>query len=196
MGATLLAWLAKSALMQSPIGAFLRWIPRPVWKWLALGAAALALFLVHQHVARKQISAAEKRGYDRAIADVKAAQARTDAAARARKARIDTAATKITTKAEAHYEQAASDIAGDARALRLRRPPIVEPVRVTSRALPGFPGGAGGGDGAAQGEVPGLAQIPWLELVDHGELCDLDRAKLATLQGWIRDQANNQEKAR
>lgn len=164
-------------------------IPPKGWLIIAIVLAIVVGFFVHQHRAHAAIAAAEKRGYDHAIADVKAQQARVDARARARKARIETAATRITQKTEAHLAKTVTDIAGDARALRVRGAPRLEPVRVTGGALPGLPGAAGGGDGAAQGAVSGLAQVPWIELVDHGELCDVDRAKLGALQGWIREQA-------
>lgn len=164
-------------------------IPPKGWLIIAIVLAIVVGFFVHQHYAHAAIKAAEKRGYDQAIVDVKAEQARLDARARARKARIETAATNITQKTEVHLAKTVTDIAGDARALRLRGAPRLEPIRITGGALPGFSGAAGLGDGAAQGAVLGLAQVPWGELVDHGELCDVDRAKLGALQGWIREQA-------
>lgn len=168
----------------------------PKVKLAIAGLVLLAvLFFVHQHVAHKRLKAQFNAGYAKAIADVAERQKKTDAAARQRKQRIDGAAVKITQKAEAHHEQAVADIARDAGALRLRRPPRVEPIRVTGGDLPGFPGAAGGRDGAASRAVPGLAEIPWLELVDHGELCDVDRAKLETLQQWLRDQRDLQQRA-
>jgi hypothetical protein len=164
-------------------------IPPKVKLAIAIGILVLILFFVHQHVAHKAIAAAEKRGYAHAIADVKAEQARTDARARARKQRIEAAAATITKKAEVHHEQAVADIAGDAGAMRLRWSPRVEPGRYAGGGLPGLPGPAGGGDGAAHGTLPELVEVPRVPLIDHGELCDVDRAKLETLQGWIRDQA-------
>lgn len=164
-------------------------IPPKVKLAIAIAILVLILFFVHQHVAHKAIAAAEKRGYDHAIADVKAEQARVDARARARKQRIEAAAVTITKKAEVHHEKAVADIARDAGAMRVRWSPTIEPGRYASGGLPGLSGPAGGSDGTAEGALPELVEIPRLPLIDHGELCDVDRAKLETLQGWIRDQA-------
>lgn len=162
----------------------------PAKDWLIIGIALAlgAAFFAHQHYAHAAIAAAEQRGYDRAIADVKAQQKRVDARARERKARIEAAATNITQKTEVHLEKTVTDIAGDARALRVRGAPASGSIRVTGGGVLGLPGAAGGRDGAAQGALSGLAEIPWIPLVDHGELCDVDRAKLGALQGWIREQ--------
>jgi hypothetical protein len=65
-----IAWLAKSALMQSPIGDFLKLIPKQVWIALLIVAAVVAAYLWHRHVVGNAIAAAEKRGSNAAYASV------------------------------------------------------------------------------------------------------------------------------
>lgn len=195
----MLAFLAPAALKLFFGGAYAKAkdvasrIPPKGWLIIGLIVAAIVGFLVHQHEAHKALeerySTGYSTGYAKAIADVKAEQAKVDAAARKRKARIETAATNITEKKETNLANDLSDIARDARALRVRGAPAIEPRRIAGGALPGLPGAAELGNGNAAREVPGLAEIPWGELVDHGEACDVDRAKLETLQSWIREQA-------
>jgi hypothetical protein len=75
------AFLAKSVLMQSPIGKLLKNVPVPVWKVLAIAAAILGLVLLHQHVAHKAIAdaKAEQKAADDAAFVRQLAQARAEA---------------------------------------------------------------------------------------------------------------------
>jgi hypothetical protein len=158
----------------------------PKVKLALLGILLLvAGFFVHQHIAHKRIKAADAAGYARAKSEDAAAAKAIAARARA----IEGKARAFTQTVEVHLAKDTDDTRALARDLRLRRPPGAQPVCSASRAMPGVPDAAGGGDGPAQGEVPGLAAVPWLELVDHGEQCDFDRAKLTALQTWINGQA-------
>jgi lysozyme len=200
-GGMMFAWLASSKLARFP-PALARLLGRAVGHAKArlggdpaqgeaadLAIALVAAFFIHQHIARNAIKAADKAGYDRAKAEDVAATKKLAVRARA----IETAGATITTKAEVHHEKAVADIARDAGAMRLRWTPRIELGRGTGPSLPGVPDAAGGGDGTAQGALPELVEVPRLGLIDHGELCDVDRAKLETLQQWLRDEAALQQ---
>jgi hypothetical protein len=52
------AWFAKSALMSSPVGGFLKMVPQKVWIGIAIAAALLGAYLWHQHKVHQLINAA------------------------------------------------------------------------------------------------------------------------------------------
>lgn len=171
---------------------YARKVPPKVWIALAIAAALLVGYLVHQHRAHNALKAAHDAGYTQAKAeDVEAAR---KIAARARQ--IEANGRVITQKVEVQHAKDNARVNDNARDLRLRAPPGIGGVRVTGSALPGLSGPTGSGDGAAQGAISGLAQIPWLPLIDHGELCDLDRAKLTALQSWVALQRKAQDEGK
>lgn len=162
-------------------------VPPKVWIALAIFAALVGAFFWHQHVAGKALkaryAAGDAAGYARAKAEDKAAADRIAARARS----IEGKGREVTKKVEERHAQSLDRIHADARALRLRQPPgSVFGQRRSGQTVPGLPDAAGSGDGAVPGAIPGLAQVPWLDLVDHGERCDVDRAKLKALQDWIK----------
>lgn len=113
MIAAVASFVAKSALMQSPIGGLLKAIPRQVWVALAILAAIAAAYLFHQHVAHK------------AIADAKAEQKATDDAATKAwaaglKAKADAIATGAAKLAREKNDEAHRRIDADAGALLVR----------------------------------------------------------------------------
>jgi hypothetical protein len=169
--------------------------PKEKLEILGVIVATIAM-LIHVHIAHRHLreakAAGDAAGYARAKAEDLAFTKKLAARARG----IEQGGAVITKKAEVHHAQAVADIAADAGAMRVRWSPRIAPSRRdASGGLPGFPDAAGGSDGAAQGALPELVEIPRLGLIDHGELCDVDRAKLDTLQKWILDEAAAQQKA-
>jgi sensor c-di-GMP phosphodiesterase-like protein len=115
MPAFLIEWLAKSALMQSPVGALLKAVPAWAWKALAIIALLVAAFLWHQHAAHKALNAAYAHG--------KADEAeRVKKQALELKAKIDALTGKIATQERAKNEEANRRIAADAGDLRMQGP--------------------------------------------------------------------------
>lgn len=104
------AWLAKSVLMQSPIGAFLKRVPGRVWLLIALavGAYLLGSYAVRKHQAA--VYRTYKAGYDEghrvALADVRRAQAQADAKA----ATINSNLRKINDETNRVIARAADDL--------------------------------------------------------------------------------------
>lgn len=158
--------------------AFLGRVPRQVW--IGIGSALLlaGLIWLHQHKAHQAITAAEKRGEDRAYARVEA---------KAIKLAKDAAA--ISAKARSLNNETNRRIAADADHLRVRGPgraACLNPVTPSSGryvAPVGKPDVAGPDLPTADGEAL-LAAVPWPWLVDRAEQCDLNRAEAETWRAW------------
>lgn len=157
------------------VGAF-KSVPRFVW--YALAAALVFAFAVHWFNGR--IEAAEKRGAERAYANVERQARELERKANALNARIVTAI-----KEKNRVENAR--IAADADALRLRGPGAARCASAAS--LPSGPGGrvaAGGRSDAAGSGVPvqDSAAVPWGWLVNRAEQADLNRAEVLAWREW------------
>jgi hypothetical protein len=188
----LLAIFARSALMQSPIGAFLKSIPR--WAWIAIAAVAIvaASVIWHQHKAHAAIAAAEKRGEDRAYAHIAAK-------ARAIEQRAAELGRKISAAIRSRTDEENRHIAARADAQRLRGPGA-SACSGYSRlpAAAGGPKSKPGLSDAARPRVPAddIAAVPWPWLVDRAEQCDLNLTEVTAWRSWYEQQSAAWEKLR
>jgi uncharacterized membrane protein len=200
MIAGIAAWLARSALMQSPIGGFLKLVPARAWKALAIVAVLIALFFWHQHAMHKALKAADHAGYERRADEEAKALARFTA-------KVDeyTRATdKIAREARTRNDQQALDIRRAGDALSVRGPGKARTGRPA--AVPA----SSGEHGTASGNAPGpaatvvpasdgqdeFAAVPWSWLVGTGTQCDLDAAEVIEWRGWYQRQVAEWEKLR
>jgi hypothetical protein len=179
----MLTWLAESALMSSPIGAFLKSIPAGVWKVVAIVAAVVGLFLLHQHIAHKAIAAAEKRGSDAAYTHVAEQAQKLTSRANALNGKLAKAFQEKNREENSRIARAADD-------LRLRGPGA---ARCT--AFPGLSAAARGsqssdrsGDASVAGlrneERTDLIALPFAPTIDFGEQHDGFRAEAISWRGW------------
>lgn len=186
MLALLGGFLAKSVLMQSPVGGLLKGISPRAWRIIAIAAALLAAVFLHQHYAHKALKTADATGYARAKAED--AEVAKKMAARARQ--TEATGRDITQKVEVSNVQATSNIRAHARDQRMRISDL-QNSRVAGGPLPGLPGAASGGNDHANGSAdaavggPFLA-VPALELVDRAEQCDINTQNLIDLRNWIK----------
>lgn len=153
-------------------------VPRPVWIALAVAAALLVGVLWHHHAAGKALKAADKAGYERRDAEVKAAALKL-------KARIDGLTKKISDQERALNAQAHNDSNRAADALLVRGP---GKAVCSVRAEPASPAirPSGGSSVAVNGGVaqlldPGgqpLIALPFADSVafarEH-DACQIDR---------------------
>lgn len=171
-------FLAKSALMRSPIGGFLKMIPR--WAWIALAGAVLVLLAVWWHAGKKDAfgDARYQAGYSARDAEITKLQREREAADR-----------KLAEEIRRRVNAENARIAADANALRLRGP-----GRATCPNPPRPGPGAGGHDAAAAGADaarPALpagewAAVPWNWLVRRAE--EFDRL-LTEAKAWREQKA-------
>lgn len=194
---TIAAWFAKKLIFQR-IGAGLKRVPGKVWVALAIIAALVAAFFVHQHIAGERLQARYNAGYAQGRLDATkaqiAAQAKADAAAKA----INTTIRKKTDEEDRH-------IARDADDLRVRGPGkaacpgVAAPRRPASGHV-----AVGGAPDAAVGQVPGgggvdLIAVPFADLIDFAEHADRNRAEVNAWresdrkQGELADQSKPKE---
>jgi hypothetical protein len=165
-------FLAPLLLKLSPVGRFLKSIPR--WVWLAIAAALLLFLGVRWH--NGQIKDAEKRGADRAYAAV-------EKKAREIEAKANATADKIRSKTD----ETARAIAADADVIRMSGPG-------KARACPVPQGSsrretAGGQGSPAVDQVPDtggvdLIALPFAPTVRLAEVCDLNRGEVLAWREW------------
>lgn len=172
-------FLAPLALKLSPVGRFLKAIPRSVWIALAI---ALVLFLGWRwHVGA--VKDARKEGH---TAGVAYEGKRIADKASALKVKADRLAADIRRKNDAQNRA----IAGAADDLRLRGPGKAAcPGTITSR--PGGRVAPGGSVTAPLDQVPDrtgvdLIAVPFADLVGAGERCDLNRGEVLAWREWHR----------
>jgi hypothetical protein len=184
----LIGFVAKSALMQSPIGAWLKMVPAWAWKALAIAAALVALVLVHQHYAHKAIAAAKAEQQTADNSRFAKQLAHVAEQANAIRIKAEALSASIAAQERTRHEQDLRRNAADAAALRVRGPGAAAshcgPVD-----HPGLSASAGGRLDAASGADaagPALpagewATVPWTWLVDRArEHDDL----LAEVRTW------------
>lgn len=167
-------------------------------KWILIAIAAIAGFFIHQHYAHKALNAADVAGYQRALHDVKAAQDKARARARAHKQQVEAKDASSAEKAKEAYAKDTSDLGAAYDELRRRGAPQVQRGGRGQGSVPGVPGDPVGAPAAAQGTDARLLEglepvvvVSWPELLEHGESCDVDRARLTRLQDLVRDVAAN-----
>ena len=156
----MLAWLAESALMQSPAGAFLKSVPAWAWKAAAIVALLVGGYLYHQHRAHKAIAAAkleQKQADDTAWAK---ALAKAHADALTWKARANAQAATIANDERKIHEQAVASNAAAADALRLRGPGAASAAHCGQGDHTGAPAAADRHDQATSGASATAAQVP------------------------------------
>jgi hypothetical protein len=176
----LVGFIAKSALMQSPVGAFLKAVPAWAWKLLAVLALLAAGYLWHQHAAHKATAAAYAQGQ----ADEAARIAKK---ALALKAKVDALTGKIAANIKERNDEENRRIAASADALRLRGPG--KAICAAGTGLSSASGGsvAAGGTGDAAGPYmppEDRAAVPWGWLTDRAEEHDLERAEVVAWRTW------------
>lgn len=190
MGATLLAWLAKSALMTSPLGGIIKAIgrllgkiPPKVWLALIVGAALFIGWKVHTHKVTKfgeeRYTSGFEAGYHAAEEDQRKVTAKTNAA---------TAAIAQDERGKNHEANARTNAAADD--LRLRGPGKAS-SRCPTVAAPASGHDAPGGQSAdAATGLPerdwttDRAEVPWGWLVSSGQTCDLNRNEVIAWRSW------------
>lgn len=181
-----MTWLAAVALKLSPVGRFLKAVPWQVWAAIGLAVALWLGVQWHQHEAGQALEAAEKRGEDRAYANV-------EAKAKA----LEEKARELAQQIRSRTDETNRRIAGDADDLRLRGPgraacPVAPPAGAGGRDE------AGGAGDAAGPQMPSgdRAAVPWGWLVDRAEQCDLNRAEALAWREWRRRYTAEWEKWR
>lgn len=186
--------------------AFLKTIPTNVWIALAVVAALVGGYLLHQDKAHAALDAAYKRG--RADDDADWRKALANVRAKATRARQQTEAQGATISKDigdrnAHELQ---DIRARADDERLHGPgKAAAPACARSVDNPRVPAGTGGpvaASGAADSSVAGLppagglAIVPWNDLVARGAEADGWRAEVIGWRDWYGRQRALNEKAR
>lgn len=174
------AWLGKSMLMQSPLGGFLKAVPR--WLWILLALAAAIFFALRWHAGKVEDlrSSSFKAGYDKAVAD-----------GRTRVRIVERRSESISSEErnKAHEEIQHNAVRADA--LRVRGPGAAACVD------PGLPVGAGGSGttggraddalaGMSGGERERLIALPFGETVDLAEQADANRTEVLAWREWHR----------
>jgi len=181
-------WLAKSVLMLSPVGGFIRGagalarkVPWQVWAAIAAVALIVAGTVYHGHKAHQAIDAAEKRGADREATRIAA-----QAIEIKRKADALNAAIAATIRSRTDEEN--RRIARDADDLRLSGPSKARascPVAATGAG--GHVTASGSGDAAGSGMLAeDRAAVPWPWLVQRAEQADLNRGEVLAWREWYR----------
>lgn len=163
------AFLAESALMQSPLGPLLQRFWKPLLIALAIG---LAVFFAMRWY-HGQISAAEARGYHRAVEDGRKVAKKTD-----------DKTTKISSEIRSKIDETNRHIAARADDQRVRGPGAAR--------CPAPPAASGGHDeasGKPDATGPGLlaedsAAVPWPWLVERAKQCDLNRNEVLAWREW------------
>lgn len=183
-----------TALMTSPVGGFLKAVPRWVWIAIAIGLALLGAYLWHQHAAGKALKAADQAGYDRAKAE--------DAAAlkqlREKAAQATGAGRAIADDTRSKNDETNRAVRADAADLLLRGPGASRCRPVGNPAVPatgGQPQPAPAATDAARAllsvddRLTDGAVVPWRWLVARAEASDLDRAEVIAWRNWYQRQA-------
>jgi hypothetical protein len=194
------AWVAKSALMSSPVGAFLKRIPRQVWIALAIAAALVAAFLWHQHAMHKALKQAHDSGYAQARSEDQAAIDKARAAARDWKLKADQANETIHKKEQALHDQTVANNHALADALRMRvhanaAAQSVGGSRTTMSGAASAADRQGRPDARTDARVVAQADplvcVPAGRLIDYAEQADNDHdALIRTEDAWKQYEAN------
>jgi hypothetical protein len=194
---TMLAgFFAKSMLMQSPVGGFLKRIPKAGWIALAIGLAVIAGLIWHHRAVGKhdaeltaKVTAQVNARWEKATEDLRQKAIKLAAKANA-------TSRTITTKLKGQHDEEVRNIGRRADGQRLRGPGAA-----ALNCGPGNPAGLSSGAGrhvegsaVADAGRPGLpaedrAAVPWPWLVGRGASCDVSRAENLTWRQWHAQQA-------
>ena len=175
------AWFGKSMLMQSPIGGFLKAVPR--WVWILLAVAAAGWFAVHWHNGKVEElrSSSFAAGYAKAVTDGKQ-----------RVRIVERGSDKIATEIRSKTHDEIASTARRADALRLRGPGAA-----AACVDPGLSAAAGGHQpiagrtddpmaGMPSGEGQRFIALPFGETVDRAEIADANRIEVLAWREWHR----------
>lgn len=186
----MIPFLAPLALKLSPVGAFLKRIPRPVW----IAIAVVAVLLLGTCAHKKAVKNHYEEAYNKGVADEGQRIA-------AKALKIAAEATLISVKLKELNNEENRRIAGAADTLRVsgpgkascrdpaaprasRRQPAIGSADASRPEMPT-------GNGPA---LPELAAVPWPWLVNRAEQCDLNRAEAETWRAWHKQLTENWEK--
>jgi hypothetical protein len=185
------AWFAKSALMTSPVGAFLKGIPPGVWKWVGIAALVLGMFLLHQCAAHKALRKADLSGYNRAKAEDQKKLDKAHSDALAWKKQVDASHARIAQLIKDMNDEEARHINRTADDLIVRGP---GKARCGQGGNPGLSAAAGGTPrsgqaGAAVDRLPDQERVdiiglPFNGAVRGGQQHDLCQADLKSWWTW------------
>lgn len=179
VGETMTILAAIGLFLKSGAISLFKWLRGLPWQVWAVLAALVAVWLGwHWH--EGQVRKADKAGYSRAVAEMRAASERMTAQAVILKLRAENLQAAATQSVKVIYDQKASAIRTRADVLRVRVPEGLRPVCGPGNSAP-LGSAASASGGAAGSDLSGMALIPWGQLVDHGEKCDIYRAQV---EGW------------
>lgn len=174
----MIPFFAAAALKLSPVGNFLKVIPRPVW----IALAVIALLLLGTCAHKRSV---KKFGDERYAAGVKHEGDRIAAKAE----QIAKRAEEISAKARSLNNETNRRIASDADAVRVSGPGKAACLNPSTPGAGRYVTPIGKPD-AARPQVPTgdrealLAAVPWPWLVDRAEEHDLCLAEAATWRSW------------
>lgn len=200
----MLGWLAKSALMMSPVGAYIRaaggLISKIPWQvWVAIGAALVLWLGVRWHA--HEVKKTYRSGYDQAVADIKAQEAakvaplkEAKAVADAKNAVTNEQVRKIHDAQNAHIDSNLADLLGMYAAAEHQA------NAGSSAVLHGPPGATGSirAEASANDRLAEVATdrpsdellvaVPAKQLAVRAAICDRDYAALTAWEnaylGW------------
>jgi hypothetical protein len=184
----MIPFVAAIALKLSPVRAFLKSIPRPVWIALAVLVALGVLILWH----KDKVSDARKEGY---AAGVKYEGDRIAKRAAEIKAKADKLTSAITNKLKEQNDEKVRIIYRDAGTVLMRGP-----AKAACSGDPGISRSSGGssppaGQGSSAvdqvptGERVDLIGLPFPGTVALAQQCDMNRAEAASWREWHRQQS-------
>lgn len=172
------AWLAKSALMQSPVGGLLKAVPR--WVWIAIAVAILIFGAVRWHNGRIEDlkTTSFNAGYAKAVSDGKKGIGK-----------IEQKSIAIATEIRSKTNEKIRDSARHADNLRLRGPAAAACINPRLPAAARGHVAAGGGSGPALAGLPDeagppLIAVPFDQAVDRAEVDDANRIEVVAWREW------------
>lgn len=155
------------------------------------GIALLVLLFLGWHWHQKQVKAADRAGYSRAMGEVKAAADKLARQAHELRLHAEGLQQSINSNVRMSYVQEAAAIDRRADALSLRVPPgLALRCPAGNPAVPGSAGRASPAAAAAAGpsDLSGMAVLPWQPLVGRGKECDLYRVQVMGWNSWYERQ--------
>jgi hypothetical protein len=173
-------------------------VPPKVWYGLAIVAAVVGSFFVHQHYAHKALKAADASGYNRARQE----DAKVIAQMRVRAEAAEANAKAISQDTRNRNDETNRRIASSADALLVRGPGAASCRRVSnptvsaSSSQPRASSGAGDAAASPMSSDDGTAAVPWVWLVNSSREADLNRAEVLSWRDWYQRQSAEWAKLR
>lgn len=178
--------ITSLVLKLSPVGAFLKRIPRPVW----IAIAIIAILLLGTCVHKRSV---KKFGEERYAAGVRDEAERIAAKAFLIKSKADAASNKITAALKEKHDAQIVVISRDADSLRVRGP-----GRASCPGSASVPSASGGNLAPSGGTVPAATGLPVEDrialpfgyAVNQAEVCDFNRAEALSWREWWKLQSD------